>query len=191
MKTLHAYLLRQVVGTLGMTVGVFTFFMLLISVLKEVLGLLVSQQVSAGLVGQAILMLVPYVLVYALPMGLLTAALLVFGRLSVDQEITAMRAGGVSLVRLVAPVLALGIAMSGVCAFITMHLGPKCRVAYKDLLRDVGLAKATALIPEKTYIRDFAGVIVYVSHVDGPYLEDILVYFLKSDATEGPAKAAA
>ena len=94
MKTLHAYLLRQMVGTLVMTVGVFTFFIMLISVLKEVLGLLVSQQVSLGLVAKAILMLIPYALVFALPMGLLTAALLVFGRISADHEITAMRAGG-------------------------------------------------------------------------------------------------
>src|SRR5215207_8467402 len=98
MRTLHTYILRQLLGTLAMTVGVFTFFILLVSVLKEVLGLLVSQQISLTLVAKAVLMLIPHVLVYALPMGLLTAALLVFGRLSADHEITAMRAGGVSLV---------------------------------------------------------------------------------------------
>jgi len=189
MRTLHAYLLRQVLGTLGMTVGVFTFFILLVSVLKEVLGLLVSQQVSLGLVVKSILLLIPYVLIYALPMGLLTAALLVFGRLSADQEITAMRAGGISLVRLTVPVLILSVAMSGVCAFITMQFGPECRVAYKNLLREVGLAKITALIPEKTYIRDFAGAIVYVSRVDGAYLEDILVYELKGDRVESDTRA--
>jgi lipopolysaccharide export LptBFGC system permease protein LptF len=54
MKTLHTYLIRQVLGTLVMTVGVCTFFILVASVLKEVLGLLVSQQVSLWLVGKAI-----------------------------------------------------------------------------------------------------------------------------------------
>lgn len=189
MRTLHRYLLGQVLGTLTMTVGVFTFFILLVSVLREVLSLLVSQQVSIGLVGQAILMLIPWVLVYALPMGLLTAALLVFGRLSADQEITAMRASGVSLIRLVWPVLALSLLLAGACAFVTMHLGPKCRVIYKELLREVGLSRVTALIPAKTYIRDFAGVIVYVSEVDGPYLDGVLAYQLKGDKVESYTRA--
>jgi lipopolysaccharide export system permease protein len=189
MKTLHAYLLRQLLGTLTMTVGVCTFFILLVSVLKEVLGLLVTQQVSVGLVGRAILLLIPHVLVYALPMGLLTAALLVFGRLSADHEITAMRAGGVSLVRLATPVLGLAMVMSGLCAFITMHLGPECRIAYKNLLREVGLAKVTSLIPEKTYIRDFSGAIVYVGRAEGPYLEDVLIYELKDDKVESYTRA--
>ncbi len=189
MRTLHRYLLGQVLGTLTMTVGVFTFFILLVSVLREVLSLLVSQQVSMALVAKAILMLIPWVLVYALPMGLLTAALLVFGRLSADQEITAMRASGVSLIRLVWPVLALSLVLAGACAFVTMHLGPKCRVHYKELLREVGLARVTSLIPEKTYIRDFAGAIIYVSEVNGPYLDGVLAYRLKGDKVESYTRA--
>lgn len=189
MKTLHVYLLRQVSGTLAMTVGVFTFFILLVSVVKEVLNLLVSQQVSLRLVGEAVLMLIPFVMVYALPMGLLTAALLVFGRLSADQEITAIRASGVSLVRLVVPMLALSVLLGGVCAAVTLHLGPKCRAIYKNMLRDIGLEQAAALIPEKTYIRDFPGAIVYVSRVRGAYLEDILIYQLKGNRVESYARA--
>ncbi len=189
MNTLHRYLLRQVLGTLAMTVGVFTFFILLVSVLREVLSLLVSQQVSLALVGKAVLMLVPWVLVYALPMGLLTAALLVFGRLSADQEITAMRASGVSLVGLVWPVLGLSVLLAGVCACVTLHVGPRCRLIYKDLLREVGFSRITALIPEKTYIKDFAGVIVYVSEVHGPYLNGVLAYQLTGDKVESYIRA--
>ena len=181
MRTLHRYLLRETLATLFMTVAVFTFLLLLGNALKEVLSLLINRQASLGALGLAFLFLIPYVLVFALPMGLLTAALLVFGRVSADQELTAMRASGVSLVALITPVLLLSVALSGVSALINMEVAPRCRVAYKQLLMEMGVARAGQALPEKVFIKDFPGRIVYIGNVDGTRLRDILVYDLDQE----------
>ena len=68
LKTLHLHLLRQTLGTLVVTVAVFTFVVLLGNVLKDVLDLLATGRASAGLVLRAVVLLVPFALSFALPM---------------------------------------------------------------------------------------------------------------------------
>lgn len=183
MRTLHLYLLRQVLGALLMTVLVFTFVLMLGNVLKEVLTLLVNRQTTLLSVVEAIGLLIPFVLVFALPMGMLTATLLVFGRFSADHELTAARASGVSLVSLVTPILLLSVALSGIAAVVNMQLGPLSRVAYKQLINRVSMAKFESLLLEKTYIRDIPRLIIYAGKVNGYDVADILIYELSREGT--------
>jgi lipopolysaccharide export system permease protein len=178
MRTLHTYMLRQVIATLLMTVAVFTLVLLLVNALREVLGLLIQQQASLGLIVKAIALLIPWVMAIALPMGMLTAALLIFGRFSADHELTAMRASGISLLALISPVLLLSLALSCVCAVINMHVAPKCRVAYKALLAEMGVRYVVAFLPEKTFVKISTNYIVYIGREDEGHLEDILIYDL-------------
>jgi lipopolysaccharide export system permease protein len=147
-KTLHNYLTRQIVASLLMTVMVFTFVLLLGNALKDILPLLVSGQVNASVVATTIGLLVPFVWVFALPMGMLTATLLTFGRFSADQEFTAVRASGVSLLSLVRPILLLSLVLCGISAAVNMEIGPRCRVAFTTLRTRLLAQLTTAQLPE-------------------------------------------
>src|SRR5207245_510290 len=108
------------------------------SVLRELLALIVQSQATLGVVVQATALLIPYLLAFSLQMGMLTATLLTFGRFSADQELTAARASGVSLVSLCGPILVLGVLMSGVCAFVNLQLAPVSRAEFNKLRYRIG-----------------------------------------------------
>lgn len=178
MKTLHLYLLRQVVATLLMTVLVFTFVLVIGNVLREVLAMMINGQASLGIVAKAIGLLVPYVVSYALPMGMLTAVLLVFGRFSADLELTAARAGGVSLLSLAAPILLLSLGLCGLSAWANLELAPNSRAAFKNLIFKFTKDFSVSQIPEGRHISDVPGYLIYITKNRGGNLEDVLVYNL-------------
>jgi hypothetical protein len=79
MRILPKYITRQTVITLFFSVCVFTFVLLLSRVLKDLSELLVNRQVGLDIVVLFLVLMVPSVLSFSLPMSMLTAALLVFG----------------------------------------------------------------------------------------------------------------
>jgi lipopolysaccharide export system permease protein len=178
LKTLHKYLTGQVLATLLLTVSVFAFVVLLVNVLKDVLPLLFSSHIGLGLLLKIIGLLIPFACIYALPMGFITATLLVFGRFSADQELTAARAGGVSLLSLIWPVLLLSLLCCCLSAWFNMDVGPRTRVAFVNLkyalLNDV----ANAQIPEGRFINYFPGYIFFIEKNEDGNLENITAWKL-------------
>jgi len=177
MRTLHLYLLRQVLASLLLTVLVFTLVLLLGSVLKDIVPLL--RLATVGIVAEAVGLLIPYVWAFALPMGMLTATLLIFGRFSADQELTAARAGGISLLSLISPILLLSLALCALSALINMEVAPRFRVAFTTLRFKLQMEFSNFQLPEGRPIKDFPGYIFYAGKNRRGMLEDVNVFALK------------
>lgn len=177
LKTLHQYLTGQVLASLVLAVAVFTFVLLLGTVIKEVLELLIAGHVRLWIVAEAILMLIPFIWVFALPMGLLTATLLVFGRFSADQELTAARASGISLLSLVMPVLLLSLFCCVLSAWFSTDLGPRSRVAYLDLRSELETDLANMQLPEGRFINISTNYTFYTEKNDGGKLQNVMIQY--------------
>jgi len=158
MRTLHRYLLRQVAGSLLLSVAVFTTVLMLASGMKDLLRQLITGQVPPMVVLKAFGLLAPYVITFSMPMGLLASVLLVFGRFSADQEYTAARAGGLSLMSMVAPLLIVGMLLSGLAAYVNLEVAPRCKRMSKTLVHEMVMEYLTTrparLLREKEFITE-------------------------------------
>jgi lipopolysaccharide export system permease protein len=181
-KTLHTYLTRQILASLLMTVAVFTLVLLLGNALKEILPFLLNGQITVGMVAKATGLLIPFVWVFALPMGMLTATLLIFGRFSADQELTAVRASGISLLSLISPILLLSLAFCALSALVNMEIGPRCRVAYTGMLDSLKVQVLAGLqLPEGRYINNFQNYIFYIGKNRQGNLDDVWAFQLEQE----------
>jgi lipopolysaccharide export system permease protein len=173
---LHRHLLRELLGTSAAAVSLFAFVLLTGNAIKDVIRPLADGKLSFTDSAELVLMLVPFVLTYAMPMGLLTAILLTLGRVSAQNEITAMRTAGLGLTRIGAPALFLAVGGVAVCLVINLVYAPRMRGDYKRLIADAVRTNPTSFLVERTFIRQFPGYLVYIGEREGNTLRDFWVW---------------
>ena len=109
MRILHKYVVKDYLVTFALTLTVFTFVMCIVAMVKAID--LVARGISIFVFFQIFSYNIPYILMFSIPMSALTTVLLLFGRLSMDGEITAMRASGLSLWQIVSPLILISIVL--------------------------------------------------------------------------------
>jgi lipopolysaccharide export system permease protein len=175
---LHRYLFRELLGTTIAAVSLFAFVLLTGNAIKDIIERLADGILSLETSIKMLALLLPFVLTYALPMGMLTAVLLTLGRVSAANEITAMRTAGIGLARIGAPAVFLGVLGVAVCLAVNFVYAPRMRGQYREILSDAGRKSPLNLIVERTFIRDFPRLVIYVSKRDEGVLSDVWVWEL-------------
>ncbi|MEO6874183.1 MAG: LptF/LptG family permease, partial [Opitutaceae bacterium] len=170
---LDRYIFKSVFFTCAAAVGLFAFIVLVPNIARDLLAYVLAGQLSAAAFVKLMLLLVPLAITYALPMGLLTGVLLTLGRLSADHEITAMRAAGLSLPRLTVPILFLAVFGAAIGLYFNFDSMPRARVEYHRELAQAVKVNSLSFIEEKTFIRKFPGLVIYVNEKDGTELKDV------------------
>ena len=141
MRLLHRYLLRQLVAPFFFALAALTGFMLISQVAKK-FGALVGKGLPWSVITEVFVLSLPFIIAMTLPMAVLLAVLFTFSHLAADNEITAMRANGISVYQILAPVLVWGVFMAAFnLAFVDQVL-PRSNARLRSLLIDIGRKKA-------------------------------------------------
>ncbi|MDD5561945.1 MAG: LptF/LptG family permease [Candidatus Omnitrophica bacterium] len=166
MKILRNYILREFFAPLLLSLGVLTFIMVLIGNLKRIADLVINKGVDLFSVLQIFIYLTPYIVTYTLPISVLVAVLLALGRLSSDNEIIAIRSSGVSLLRLILPLLIIGLILSLGLVVFNDQAASYAHFAYRKTLKEMGIKNPTAAFEEGVFIDSFPRYVLFIYHVD-------------------------
>ena len=166
MRILRLYVLRLHLVPLLLGFGVVTFI-LEMDVMFDYLDLMVNRGVPPGVVLQLFLLSMGYIVALSVPCAVLVAVLMTFGRLSQDNEITALRASGVNLGSVLLGPLAAALALSVGLTLFNNHVLPESNHAFANLLIDIGRMRPTARLQEGVFITDLPGYNLLVQSVNG------------------------
>ena len=182
---------RHLLGEFGRgfltTVAVLTFVMYVGATVQAI------DYMSRGISGLLIMMIfalnIPFILSFVIPISVLTTVLLQFGRLSADGEITALKACGISLWQIAAPIVFASMLLSAFCLFINAEVAPRSHYQRYKMLRELGEVDPLALLDEGRFTSDFPGVKIYVGEKVGSRLADIVLFQFSDSGARAEVRA--
>ena len=180
-RILSRYILRQHIPPLGYALAALTFAMLVNQVAKQ-FGNFVGKGLPWSVVFEVFALSFPFIVAMTLPMAVLVAVLYTFSHLAADNEVTAMKASGISIGRVLAPVLG-GATLIGVIALLwNDQILPRSNHTLRTLLVDIQRKKPTFQLKEQVINEVVAGqFFLRAARIDpsANTLNDVTIYDLE------------
>ena len=166
-KTLTRYLISEILPPFFFGLLAFTFVLLIARILK-LIELVVTRGVPLLQIGKLLSLILPTFLELTVPMAFLLAILLGLGRLSHDQEILALKASGVSPLRILWPIAYVALIIALITLLLTMFARPAANQALKKELYNIAKSRIGTALKEKVFNDDFPKILIYVEELIPP-----------------------
>lgn len=165
MKLIDRYILEDftapfIASTLALT------FILLMDQLFKLVDLIVRKGVNIFIVGQIFFLSLPFVLAYTVPMGVLIAAIMVYGRLASDNEIVALKGQGLPFYALISWPFYVICGLFILMIFFNNVVVPESNHRVRNLLIDVTQKRPAVRLPEGVFASEFPGYTIYIGKKD-------------------------
>jgi lipopolysaccharide export system permease protein len=178
LSLLHRHILKEILVSTGLAMGLFIFVLLVGNALRDVAELVVAGKLDFWVFLKVLGLLIPYVASFALPLGMLTGTLIALGRLSSQREITAMKSAGLSLYQIAAPVFLIAFVGMVIAVLVNLHYAPESRVERQALLASALTENPVGFIEERRFINEFPGYVLYMGGREGATMKDFWIWEL-------------
>lgn len=177
MKKLDLFILKSYLGPLLMT-----FFIALFILLMQFVWKYIDDLVGKGLEWYVIIQLLFYAsttfVPMALPLAILLSSLMTFGNLGEHYELVSMKSAGVSLRRIMAPLIIVSILISGLGFYFANNILPIANLKFLSLLYDVREKKLAFNLKEGAFYDGIEGFVIRVGkkEADGSTIRNVMIY---------------
>lgn len=162
---LYRYVFKAHVGPFLFSFVIITFI-LVMDIIFQIADLIIGKNLDLFIVLEVFFLNLAWIVAVSIPMSVLVATLMAFGRLSADNEVTAFKAGGVSFLQMVSPVLVSGILLgTGHLYFMDVIL-PEANYRARSLMNDIHRARPTLLFTEGIFMKDIPGYSILIDRVN-------------------------
>ena len=175
-KIISRYIFREIALPFFLILFVLTFVLLMGKIL-QIMDLMVNKGISVLDILHLVMLIMPSFLMFTIPIALLVSILIAMGTFSADNEITALKAAGVSLLQIYYPV-AIASLLTFICTIVIgYYLVPQSNFATKKLLFELATQNASIGIKEKVFNSDFKDLLVYADKIpaNGEYMEGVII----------------
>ena len=178
MKLIDRFVSRELIVNVLFAIAVLSLVLVVGNIFRKLLPLLVNHDVPVEYLLAFIAYVFPFSLIFTIPWGLLTAILLVFGRLSADNELIAFRANGISVPRVAISLAVISAICCAICLWLTVYISPAMQQKLRSTIFDLATRDPMALFGSDQVIDQFPGRKIYVGKKEGNKLENITVFEL-------------
>lgn len=175
MRIIRNYLLKEFAGPFFLSLLVSTMI-LAAGHIVQIADLIVNKGISPLYVANLFLLLMPWLLTFTIPISVLSATLLAFGRLASDNEIIALKASGVGVLRIASPIIIASLMISLFCIPLNDKILPSSGYNARKLIKEIGIKNPLALIEPGIFIKGFKDYIIFVYNISGNKLKNIRIY---------------
>jgi lipopolysaccharide export system permease protein len=175
MRILRNYILQECILPFIIAISVLTSVFLL-GYLPQLANRVINKGVSLIAVTKMFFFYIPILLGYTLPIACLVTVILTFGRMSAENEILAMRASGIYLRKLLAPLFMLGVILSLCVYILNDRVIPQAYSAQYGILQDTGTQNPTALLEAGSFINAFEKYIIFIYRIENERMFGIRIY---------------
>ncbi len=169
------YIYRELLFPFLFSIAVVTFVLLTNFLLKSIDRLL-GKGLPVMVVIEFIYLNMAWIVAMSIPMAILVACVMAYGRLAEDNEITAMRASGISFISILIPGIIFGVIVAVFMVYFHNNVLPKSNYKAKLLYRDIYRKRPDLNIEPGYFMDDLPEYSIYVKEKNGDILKDITIY---------------